>query len=73
MRARLYPGFLLVLATACSGDITAPKVSGGEAYVHRNGHEIAPGTLSAPPFTASTSSTDSTSTDDSGHGFGSGG
>lgn len=71
MRARLFPGLLLALATACSGEITAPKVSGPPTSVHQNGQETAPGTLAFPPTGISTSSTDTTT--DSGHGFGSGG
>lgn len=72
MRARLLPGLLLALATACSGEITAPKVSGPPTSVHQNGHETTPDTLAFPPTGISTSSTDTTSTEDGSHGFGSG-
>lgn len=71
MRARLFPGLLLALATACSGEITAPKVPGPPTSVHQNGHGTVPGTLDFPPTITGTTSTDTTT--DSGHGFGSGG
>lgn len=72
IRVRLLAAVLLVLAAACSGDVTAPKVPGTTQPAFETSTTDSTTILS--DSTSITSSSDSTSTNsvDGGHGFGSG-